>query len=746
MRAYLNNLSALTLGLMTLPAAAVEATMTSAGFTGLGITPNAHLLGWGRFEAAYDNQLPGIVRNPTGHNLVGAFGLLPNLEVSGRLATSDWRSNCFTVPGCGARDLSASGKVAIGLDTRNRFHAAVGVTDVGGSVTYFRSTYGVLTLDEGPLQASAGVAKRTGPGIAGSRSPLHGPFASLAWQPTPLLRGHVEYADGNAWAGVRVFAPQAWLPEGWALSAGANLRLNENRLTERAWVSASLSIPLYKVPSLPGSAAAPSSSPASVPPLPATAPRPTERAATERAEPARSVETSPAFSASQLSSDPVATPPTQPPVLDAKLRALADALQAKGLEDIWVGRMPDSTIAVRANNSAYGWNSLDALGAGLGAIARNLGDEKAGYRFVLTQRQIPLVAVTGQADCLRQWIEQPVAACTAGQLSTPGAMPLEPLHDGATWVVQRQKPAWQTVRVNVSPVLRTTLGTEVGAFDYSLGANVGASVSLWPGASAEWRVNVPVAETENFRSPGVFATRRVRAGTERLAYVHTVRVPLERWLADPAGAKKWGVGGLTAQATVGRVGTYYDGVHGALRWEPGEGVHRLTGEAGVLRNNSFANGAGPLGSLRRAQPILASYRYSLTPTRTYLEATAGQFLNNDRGFQVGFRQWFSDVAVSAFYRRSQYASTPQVQFIGVEVSVPIGPRRDMQLGNVQFGGTPRFSHSIATTVRQGAGNPIRTGYGVLAPVQSIDAATFNSDRSGLVYFEDNLRRIREAAQ
>jgi hypothetical protein len=745
MRPYLNNFSALALGLIALPAVAVETTMTPAGFSGLGITPNAHLLGWGRFEAAYDNQLPGIVRNTKGHNLVGGFGLLPNLEASGRLATNDWRSNCFTPPGCGARDLSASGKVAIGLDTRNRFHAALGVTDVGGSVTYFRTAYGVLTLDEGPLQASAGVAKRTGAGIGGSRSPLHGPFASVAWQPTPLVRGHVEYTDDNAWAGVRVFAPKEWLPDGWSLSAGANLRLNDSRLTERAWVSASLSIPLYKVPALPGGGAGPTSRSAGVQILRSEASSTQSAvASTPAPAPSFSSETRTTRSAPEPSSSSSARP--TPSVSDSDLRALADALQAKGLEDIWVGRMPDTTIAVRANNSAYEWNSLDALGAGLGAIARTLGHRSAGYRFILTQRQTPLVAVTGQADCLRQWIEQPTVSCMAGQLSTPGAMPLEPLHDGAAWAVQRQKPAWQTVRINVSPVLRTTLGTEVGAFDYSLAANVGASVSLWPGASAEWRVDVPVAESENFRPPGVFSNRRVRAGTERLAYVHTVRVPLERWLTDPAGVKKWGVGGLTAQATVGRIGTFYDGVHGALRWEPGEGIHRLTAEAGVLRNNSFANGVGPLGTLRRAQPVLASYRYSLTPTRTYLEATAGQFLNNDRGYQIGIRQWFSDVAVAAFYRRSQYAGTPQVQFVGVEFSVPIGPRRDVQFGDhVQIGGTPRFGHSIQTTVRQGVGNPIRTGYGALPPVQSIEA-TFNSDRSGLVYFEDNLRRIREAAR
>jgi hypothetical protein len=121
-------------------------TLTQAGYTGLGITPNAHLLRWGLGEITYDTQLPGVVRDPTGHNVVLGFGLLPNLEIAGRLATNNIHRNCFT-EGCGSRDLSASAKVGIGLDAANRFRIAAGMTDIGGAVTYFRTYYGVLTYN-----------------------------------------------------------------------------------------------------------------------------------------------------------------------------------------------------------------------------------------------------------------------------------------------------------------------------------------------------------------------------------------------------------------------------------------------------------------------------------------------------------------------------------------------------------------------------------------------------------------------
>lgn len=731
MRSRSTTTSLLALGLVAAPAWAVDTTLTSAGYTGLGITPTAPVLGWGRLAASYENQLAGNPARVDGHNLVLGFGLLPNLEASGRLASNTIHDSCFGPSGCGTRDLSASVKAGIGLDVARRWSIAIGATDIGGSVTYFRTYYGALTYDSGPFQGTVGAAKRRQVGVNGSRSPLDGAFGSLAWQPLPLLRGHVEYTDGDAWAGVRVFAPQAWLPEGWSLSAGANARLTDTALTKRSWWDASLSIPLYKVPAMPGSMKAP------LPPLQQG----------QQAQPSYEARALPTPGRSQTP-DRLPEPKVQAlrvPASDAQLQALADTLEAKGLEDISVGRMPDGTIAVRANNGSYGWNAVDAVGVALGAIARSLGDSKAGYRLIVTQRQVPLVAVTGQADCLRQWIEQPTNTCTAGQLSTPGSMPLEPLHDGAVWVVQAQKPAWKTVRVNVSPVLRTNVGTEVGAVDYALGANVDAQLPLWAGASVDWAVNMPMLRSDDYGPGRVFGNRRIRSGTDRLAFTQTTRVPLEHWLS-PSQQLRPGAGALTAQVTAGRIGTYYDGAIAGLRWGPGEGRHRFSGQAGAFRNNQYDNGFGPLGSLHTAKPVLASYRYSVMATRTDLEATGGQFMNNDRGVQVGLRQWFSDVSVGVYYKRTTTEGNPVRQLVGVELSLPIGPRRDWQpLPHLQVGGTPRFAHAVETSIREGAGNPLRLGRAMRPPTPDLDAV-FNSDRSSLAYFEDNLRRIRDAAR
>ena len=720
--------------LVSCTAGAVQPTLTSGGFSGMGLTPDARLLGWGEFGFAYDREVPGA-RDTSGHNFVAGFGLLPNLEVSARIAANSLNANGFTDPNAGIRDLSASAKLGIGLDPRNRWRIAGGIADFGGAATNFRTYYGVVSYVRETIEFSGGLAHRPARNGNGARSPLDGPFASAAWQPFEWIRGHVEYTDGNAWAGVRLFAPHAWLPEGWSAYVGANARLTDTTATSRSWLSAGLTIPLYKVPALPSDAPRA--------PLPALA-------GTQQPLPAYEARKLPVPAAVP----PVAVAPAAPAVLapdaaataalpsDAALEQLGQALRAKGLEDIWVGRMPDASIAVRANNATYNWNAVDALGAGLGAIARILGQGRTPYRFVLTQRQVPLVAVTGQTDCLRQWIEQPQAPCAAGELSTPGSGALDGMEQGAAWVVRGLQPSWKTLRVALSPVLRTNVATEVGVLDYSAGVNVGFSLPLWKGASADWRVQTELAHSDDYAPGGLLYPRRMRGGTERLALTQTLQLPVAGWFgrANPGlGARP--PAPLAAQDTVGRLAGHFDGVHGALRWEPGEGRHRVLAQAGWLHNTQY--GSVP-AEPRQAVPLLLSYRYNLAATRTYFEATGGQFFNNDRGLQVGMRQWFGDVALQLYLRRSKFSSSAAHTMAGLALSVPIGPRRDMNPSWVQVTGTPRFAHAVETVVREQK-NAVTTGYGVLPPAPSLDAV-FNSDRASLLYFEDNIRRIRDAAR
>lgn len=712
------------------PALAQTPVLGAGGFTGWSVTPSAQLQPWGTAAVGYDNEVVGgpvTARQGTaGHNLVAGFGLLPNLEISGRLASSTRNTNCYT-DDCGLRDLSFNFKAGAPLDRDGLWLLAAGATDLGGQTENFRSLYGVLTYRPDPVSLSLGYARRQGTPRGTAGSPLDGVFASAAYRPLAWMQTHVEYADSQAWAGARVFAPAEWLPAGWSAHLGATVRVRGDNRTARNWWSVGLSVPLYKVPAaraagelafsgdgLPASTRVSSDTVA-----PASAPLPTDAPAT--------------------------APPPPVPVTDVQLRELAELLRLKGFEDIAVGRGADGAVAVRVDNATYNVNTADGLGVALGVIARHLAEQRAGYRLVLTQRQLAIVGVTGQADCLAQWIAAGPALCTAGQLYTPGTTSLDALLNDTTWVVAHRAPSWATTRLLLEPILRSALATEYGMFDYSAGVRVTLQQPLWQGAYAEVSHVTALSESGDYRAGAVFGPNRLQSGTDRVLLHQLWRVPVERWLGsgDEDAAAGWGASAVTALAAVGRIDVNYRGAFAELRWEPGEGRHRWGLEGGGFeRTTSSYDRLLPM----HARTLLASYRYAYTPTRTSAELTAGQFLYNDRGVQLGIRQWFDDVSVSLYVRRTTFPSeTGARTSAGIELSVPLTPRKDMSPGHgIQVLGQPHWNYAVATRIREPS-NTLDTSQGIRTGGSVLDR-TFNADRSGLAYFEDSMPRIRSAAR
>lgn len=757
--------------------AQIAPSLNASGATGLSVTPTAQLLPWGSASLGYDNEVVGgPITNrygTSGHNLVAGFGLLPNLEISGRIASNKFSTNCYA-DNCGLRDLSFNFKAGAPLDRDGRWHVAAGATDFGGQTGQFRSMYGVLTYTPiDPLDLTVGYARR---GTSRKVStPLDGPFASAAYRPLPWLQTHVEYVDSQAWAGARVYAPSEWLPAGWSAHVGANVRLRGDERTARSWVSIGLNVPLYKVPdSRPAAVSTittttttatvfPSSSTQPAPSVerrafsqdglrvsdvslqpdlsqPKVGPRPPAPALLSVA-PTASAETRAMVAANAAA---VSAPPPPASVTDEQLIALGEALRAKGFEDIRVGRVPDGAVAVRVNNASYNVNTADGLGVALGVIARNLAAQRAGYRLVLMQRQLDIVGVTGQADCLAQWIALGPARCTAGQLYTPGTTAINALLADASWVVDGRSPSWATPRIILQPVLRSAVATEYGVFDHSLALRAMLQQPLWSGAWAEVAGNTPIHDSDDYKQGKVFGRSRFVSQTDRYMVHQMFRLPVEHLFGkdNAQTAALWGANALTGHVAAGRIDANYRGAYGEVRWEPGEGRHRLHAEAGRFERIQFYDANLPVHS----RTALASYRYAYTPTRTYAEVTAGQFLYNDRGVRFGIKQWFDDVAITLYVRRTKFEwAAASRTSAGIELSIPLTPRKDMSpTYPVQVTGNPRWSYGIETVIREGS-NVLSTNQGVGANVSMLDR-TFNFDRSGLVYFEDNMSRVRSAAR
>ncbi len=675
--------------------------LAAPGYTGLGMTPAATPAAWGQVLIGHDTALPGHTAAPQGHNFLLAVGLLPGLEVAGRLATNDLQCNMYAVgshpcQGPVQRDLSASVKLGhrftltawpgIGLS------AAAGATDLGGAATTYRSYYGLVGIDRGPWTLNLGAAR----GVS-SLAALNGGFGSLAWRGSDWLQLQAERIGPRGWVGGKLMLPAAWRPDGVEPWLAFQRSLQDDAFTPRQWWSVGVSVQLDRPTRRESAAAAAGAAPAE-PALPPARP-------------------SAALSAQEAT---------------AWARGLARRLARAGFEDISIGRAGSAgPVVVEAENSGYAWNDLDALGVAMGQIARMADSAPAEIDLRLMRRGIVVWRVEGSVRCIALWLRSAQAGCTAadaprlraGALARPGR------EQTPEWWVRNERASLLRPRLLIAPDIDSRVGTEYGTLDSSWGVDLILQVPLWRGAHADLAYVQALGRSADYDPGQAFSDFRIDSQTYRAMLYQALDL-------GP---------GLAASVAAGRLFQKLDGGSVAVRWQPGTGKHRL----GIdLSNFSHVD----LDFHKRSR--LASYRYFLAPVQTSLELQGGQFWHGDRGALAATRHWFGDVSVALFLRRSRFpAGSPKlyspygnayVNAAGIEFSFPLTPRREHVGGLLQLRGADRFGYGVQTVVGQKSSNNLTPWFGRFAPVPAgLGATVDNFDRNSQAYLDSNLKRVRE---
>lgn len=696
----------------------LQAGLAAPGYTGLGLTPSATPAAWGQVLAAHDQALPGLGFAAKGHSFGVAVGLLPGLEVSGRLATNDLNCNGYGLgsdPCIGPvqRDLSASFKLGhritwsvlpgVGLS------AALGANDLGGAATSYRSYYGVLGIDKEPWAVHAGWAR-----AVSDSAPLRGAFGSLAWRATDWLQLHAERIGARNWVGGKLLLPAAWRPAAVEPWVSVQRSLQDDGFTPRQWVGFGISIQLDR-PASPRSSATSSTVPVADAPLPGTpAGRPADAPAPMPQRAQR---------------------PAQQPASDAAdwARRLAARLAKAGFEDISVGHQPATGwLRVDAENSGYAWNDLDALGVAMGLVASTPDAPAAELVLRLRKRNLVVWQVAGSAVCIAHWLRGQAVACPGGQALRLQAGALAQARDGGPidWWVNKERASWLRPRLLLAPDIDSRVGTEYGSFDSTWGLGLTLQLPLWPGAHADFAHVQALGHSADYDPGQVFSDFRIDSQSYRLM------------LHQALGLAP----GLDARLAAGRLFKKLDGGTAEVRWQPGQGQHRLGME---LSHYSHVD----VDFKKRS--ALASYRYFVAPLQTSLELQGGRFWHGDRGGMAATRHWFGDVSVALYLRRSHFPEgSPKlyspygngyVNAAGIEFSLPLTPRREHVGSLLQIRGTDRFSYGVQSVVGQKTSNKLTPWFGRFAPVPGgLAASVDNFDRASQAYLDSNLHRLREA--
>lgn len=703
----------------------LPASTSYAGVSGLLNIPSAEILDQGVFALHRDNYTDRRFagRSESGNSTALVVGILPFLEVSGRLANYDNslppQPNGFDRSG--PRDLSANLKVQVPRLFDGMPYLALGATDVGGAANNFESTYAVATQPWGPFKLTAGVGN--GP------DQFDGAFGGVEMDVfntgVSLL---LENDSRDTYAGVRYTSPEirralnSRIVTTVTRSFGAKNELNiEDNKTE---LSVALQIPLQPRESAGRIDGLVDVQPSKFPPR---APVPTassiegERLNVQRTsvnqlarlDEARKVELA------SLREAVFAPNPDLKPYTGMDAEKLQAVLAKHGFEEVRVGLAGKGRriLVVQYQNQRFINNELDAVGLVLGEAVRNTqGLQIADLLIISLKAKSPVFEVLVRRDRYAAFLAGEHSAVLNSSFEVrPGGAALE---RDIAWITG--KKGRSHVRVSLEPRLTTRYGTEVATADYSAGLATNVYAPLWRGAEISTSYVDQLYKSTNFRPGGVFSGEEIRSGLETVAL-----------------NQAWWVGSSLLNVTsAGKFLYDYAGVqHESTYFLPfNDDLVRLRFTELELDEVGRPGAQDTLSSSQLA------YRMHFQSINSYLEMSYHNYITDDSGVSVEFKRFFGDVSVAMSVRDSD-----RVRFAGLTLGLPISPRGGIKpMYGVQLTGTPEFSTGVFTKVGGTDNNVALVGTALTAYPYNTTNLLLNRGRVGEGYFKQNFGRLREA--
>ena len=633
------------------------------GFTGVLRTPTAEIAPKGELSYQFNkfNDSDRSIDNTYNH--VFSVGIGSNFEIGGRL--TDWYNDDDVTLPSGfvqgqSRDLSGNFKLKLPTFNSMLPDIALGMSDFAGEATNFQSAYAVISKKLGKTQFSVGYAKGK------DNAPLDGAFANIRYDLTPNFSLMSDYISDDLSAGVRYkFNLFNRLP--LAIQASAQ-KDNQDNWDNAIGLTLSLPLDFNKKTS----------------------------AVTD--------------SKFTLESE------------HRNVDRFIQTLQSLGFTHVKVGKTGDTDV-VTFDNHLYNHSYIDPLSIVFSYAYKYLGS-KSRLKAIMLKQSVPLFAVQINLHDYGQFINNK-GQSSFGQFknTTKAWYPKSNYADNVNWIHSEITTNRSPIDIRIQPILNTSVGTEYGVFDYSLGLRTDVDIPLGRGTNVVAAATVPIDNSDDFEDGRIYGQQRITSQINQVVLQKHFR----------ASSNISVLGGL-GYNTIGEDG-FLVGQTGAL-WQPGDGKNQFGGR--VLYMNAKDDGVDD------ETIALATYKRNWNKYNTSASITYGQFYNEDMGVTTAVSRFFGDTELSAYMK---FIDTDDISG-GLQISLPLTPRKDKAIGNVVVRGTPRWSYSMETTIR----DPDSPGSNRLRP-NMLFAPGFNNslgydfyDRVRLTpdHFLNNLKRLKES--
>ncbi len=488
--------------------------------------PSAYVLDVGKVQFLYSNQLELGSSYVDGHNYHIGFGLLPNLELTGRIATETNHDNLFQNPGI--RDLSANIKWKIprnsyrNLVVLSNFDFALGIQDLGGESSYFKAVYGVASYARDKLTYHVGFGKSDS-----LADRMDGAFAGLEYRPKPYLRFHLETEDRDSFAyGLTLTNSFPILPIDWHLSVSEFT----HKSVDNPFFSFGFSMPLSGTRGE------------------------LRRSGINRVLDQHVLQE---HGPEKAETNKRLTDSSIPSVTKSKLIKL---LKDQGFEDVEVSEFPNR-LSVSFENNVFNSNEIDAIGVALGLSSTLAQSNFKKTHLTLNNFGIPVLKLEIDNQEYQHYL--------TGEKSTASIKSLEVANGNITSFFKQSLFSEQSFvpRIMFHPAINSAIATEYGVLDYSLALRTNVQLPLWRGNVIETAYDIPLANSQDYKRGYVFGEQRHKAGIRNLLWHQAL----------PLGS------GILSQLSAGKIRRDYHGGIGAIYWQPGPGWHRFSIRAGEFR-------------------------------------------------------------------------------------------------------------------------------------------------------------------
>jgi len=644
--------------------------LTSQGFTGLINTPNAQVIKEGEAIFQYSNQKDNHLRNydysasmAEQENFLGGVGFLSSLELTARLVENQGR----------ARDLSGNIKYKLPLEGKYLPNIAIGWQDLGGAASFYDNRYIVMDKEFDFLRASFGYGDSNND-FSGVR--MNGFFGGVEAKILDGVSLLAEHDGEESHTALRFRTPKNWFSSGISVEG-----MIAQNLTE---AETSFSINLHI-------------------PLSSSSSEKMSRYSSKNREPFLLKNR---IKLSKSSTSEKSTP-----------QSIQDELVSIGFENVQVGYY-NKSIYIKLENAIFDHNDLDALGVIMGTILHNYNNEQH-YIITLLKNNLQTLTMSGDITLCKSYFES--------QTKESEEKFRENLRFSRTFneknvrfATDKKNSSFFIPRLELSPALTTTIGTEVGLFDYLVGIRANAYMNLYDGLTISTMYEAPLFNSKNFDEGYVFAKIYKDRLDKRFvnAMLHQT-VHLESMLNT---------------VSIGQYQSDYLGLLNHFNFTSLSGEHAFNVKVGRFRNQKDKQ-----DDVRDV--YLGSYRYFYAPLDFFTEFSYGQYWDQDKGAMVAMKRFFGETSVS-FYVKNTVKS-----YAGFEVSLPLTFRKIHKASSLgQIKGKKDFSYGIRTVVE----SPDNANYlnvtGGIFPKTDLELTSvyLNRDRLSSSYIKQHLNRIRES--